>query len=168
MLMEIDPLPMRVSMVMTMVMSSPSRREVSPAERLRRSPRLVPPRFRLVVAEFHPVSFLMIFPGQKTAYSRRWAPEACQGANKVGGAPSTLVAGWWPPSGTFFAHYFYIFQKHAPCSFRTFGVVQNRSLIFSPFPVQNSSYRHSPSSCKPYKIKEKGHKYCDILCNNIP
>ena len=56
-LMEIDPLPMRGSMVMI----SPSRREVSPAEQLRRSPRLVPPRFRLVAAEFCPVSLLMIF-----------------------------------------------------------------------------------------------------------
>jgi len=44
MLMEIDPLLMRGSLVMTMVMISPSRREVSPAEPLRWSPRLVPPR----------------------------------------------------------------------------------------------------------------------------
>ena len=44
MLMEIDPLPMRGSLVMTMVMISPPWREVSPAEQLRRSPRLVPPR----------------------------------------------------------------------------------------------------------------------------
>ena len=44
MLMEIDPLPMRGSLVMTMAMISPSRREVSPAEQLCRSPRLVPPR----------------------------------------------------------------------------------------------------------------------------
>ena len=44
MLMEIDPLPMRGSMVMTMVMISPSRRDVSPAEQLRQSSRLVPPR----------------------------------------------------------------------------------------------------------------------------
>ena len=42
MLMEIDPLPMRGSLVMTLVMISPSRREVSPAEQLRQSPRLVP------------------------------------------------------------------------------------------------------------------------------
>ena len=34
MLMEIDPLPMRGSLVMTMVMISPSQREVSPAEQL--------------------------------------------------------------------------------------------------------------------------------------
>ena len=61
MLMEIDPLPMRGSLVMTIVMISPSRREVPPAEQLCRRPRLVPPRFRLVVAEFLPVSFLMIF-----------------------------------------------------------------------------------------------------------
>ena len=61
MLMEIDPLPMGGSLVMTMVMIAPSRREVSPVERLCRSSRLVPPRFRLVAAEFHPVSLLMIF-----------------------------------------------------------------------------------------------------------
>ena len=35
MLMEIDPLPMRGSLVMMLVMISPSRREVSPAEQLR-------------------------------------------------------------------------------------------------------------------------------------
>ena len=61
MLMEIDPLVMRGSLVMTMVMISPSRRDVSLAEQLRRSPRLVPPRFRLVAAESCPESWLMIF-----------------------------------------------------------------------------------------------------------
>ena len=61
MLMEIDPLPMRGLLVMMLVMISPSRREFSPAEQLYRSPRLVPPRFRLVVAEFRPVSLFMIF-----------------------------------------------------------------------------------------------------------
>ena len=61
MLMEIDTLPMRGSLVMTLVMISPSRREVSPAEQLFQSPRLVPPRFRLVVAEFRPVSLPTIF-----------------------------------------------------------------------------------------------------------
>ena len=61
MLMEIDPLPMRGSLVMTMVIISPSRKEVSLAEQLCRSPRLVPPRFRLVAAEFRPVSLPTIF-----------------------------------------------------------------------------------------------------------
>ena len=60
MLMEIDPFQMRGSLMMMMVMISPSRREVSPAEQLRRSPRLVPPRFRLVAAVFRPLRLLMI------------------------------------------------------------------------------------------------------------
>ena len=61
MLMEIDPLPLRGSLMMTMVMISPSWRDVSPAEQLCRSPRLVPPRFCLVAAEIRPESLLMIF-----------------------------------------------------------------------------------------------------------
>ena len=61
MLMEIGPLPMRGALVMTMAMISPSRRELSPAEQLRQSPRLIPPRFRLVAVEFCPVSFPTIF-----------------------------------------------------------------------------------------------------------
>ena len=61
MLMEIDPLPMKGSMVMMMVMISPSRRDVSSVEQLRRSPRLVLPRFRLVAAVFCPESFILIF-----------------------------------------------------------------------------------------------------------
>ena len=44
MLMLIDPVPMRGSLVMTMAMISPSRMEVSPAEQFCRSPRLVWPR----------------------------------------------------------------------------------------------------------------------------
>ena len=38
MLIEIDPLSMRGSLVMTLVMISPSRREVSPAEQLLSKP----------------------------------------------------------------------------------------------------------------------------------
>ena len=61
MLMEIDLPTMRGSLVMMMAMISPSGREVSPAEQLRRSPRLVLPRFRLEMAALHPESFLSIF-----------------------------------------------------------------------------------------------------------
>ena len=118
MLMEIDPLPMRGSLVMTMAMISPSRREVSPAEQLRRSPRLVPPRFRLVAAVFRSESLLMIFfLGRKTSYSRRWVSEGHQGAHEAGGAPRgvgcapTLVDGGWPSSGIFFAQYFLLIPK---------------------------------------------------------
>ena len=65
MLMDIDPLLMRGSLVMTMAMISPSRREVSPAEQLRQSPRLVPPRLHLVVVESCPERWLMIFSSSK-------------------------------------------------------------------------------------------------------
>ena len=65
MLMDIDPLPMRGSLVMTLVMISPSRREVSPAEKLCQSPRLVPPRFRLVAADSRPERFSLIFFSSK-------------------------------------------------------------------------------------------------------
>ena len=61
MLMEIDPLLMRGSMVMTMATISPSRWDVSPVEQLRWSPRLVLPSFRLETAVLHPESFLSIF-----------------------------------------------------------------------------------------------------------
>ena len=66
MLMEIDPLLMRGSLVMMLVMISPSRREVSPAEQLRQSPRFIPPRFRLVAAEFRPVSLRKFFSRVKS------------------------------------------------------------------------------------------------------
>ena len=46
---------------MTMVMISPSQREVSPAEELYQSPRLVQPRFRLVAAESRPERLPSIF-----------------------------------------------------------------------------------------------------------
>ena len=171
MLMEIDPLPMRGSLVMTMVMISPSRRDVSPAEQLRQSPRLVLPRGGGVSSRELAYDF---FPGRKNSYSKRWAPEACQGAHEAGAHPGGRARpppSWprcGPPSGTFFAQYFYILWKKLPWSFRTFGAVQNRSLIFAPFPAQNPSCRHSASLCKPCKIRENRHKYCDITCNNNP
>ena len=65
MLREIDPLLMRGSLVMTMVMISPSQREVSPVEQLRQSARLVPPRFHLAAAESRPESLLMSFSSTK-------------------------------------------------------------------------------------------------------
>ena len=73
--------------MMTMAMISPFRREVSPAEQLCESPRLVPPRFRLVAVESRPEKFSLIFSHRKTSYRRRWASESHQGAHEVGGAP---------------------------------------------------------------------------------
>ena len=58
---------MRGALVMTMAMISPSGREVAPAKQLRQSPRLVPPRFGLVAAEFRPRK------NHKQAYERNSA-----------------------------------------------------------------------------------------------
>ena len=68
---------------MTMAMISPFGREVSPAEQLRQSPRLVPPRGGGVSSEKMAYDF---FSHRKTPYSRRWPPQGHQGAHEVGGA----------------------------------------------------------------------------------
>ena len=65
MLMEIALPKMGELLVMTMTMISPSGREVSLAEQLRQSPRLIPPRFRLVAAEFRPERLLLFFLSTK-------------------------------------------------------------------------------------------------------
>ena len=128
MLMEIDPLTMRGSLVMTMVMISPSRREVSPEEQLCRSSRLVPPRFRLVAAEFHPVSLPTIFPGKNPSYSRRWQLEAHQGAQEIGGAPyrggPVSWTGCGPPGLFLLRSVFFIYSgNNFRESFRTIAAV---------------------------------------------
>ena len=64
-LMEIEPLLMRRSLVITMASISPSGRDVSLAEQLRRSPRLVLPKFRLETAALRLESFLFIFSRSK-------------------------------------------------------------------------------------------------------
>ena len=65
MLMEIYPLSMRGSLVMTIVMISPSRRKVSPAERLRQRAKVLLPKFRLEMAVLCPESPLLIFSRSK-------------------------------------------------------------------------------------------------------
>ena len=127
MLMEIDPLPMRGSLVMTMVMISPSRRNVSPAEQLRRSPRLVPPRFRLVAVEFRPESLLMIFfQGERPHIAKDGHRRPARGPTRQGRAqggracPPPSWPGCGPPSGTFFAQYFLYILKITPVKFQDF------------------------------------------------
>ena len=76
MLMEIALLKMGELLVMMMMMISPSRRDVPPAESLRQRAKVLLPKFRIETAALHPESLLLIFfLGQKTLYTRRWAPE---------------------------------------------------------------------------------------------
>ena len=125
MLMEIGPLPMRGALVMTMATISRSRREVSPAEQLRQSPRLVPPRFHLVAVESCPESLLMIFFSDerlhiaKDGHRRANRGPTRQGARPPGRAP-TLVPRVWVPSGIFFAQYFLLFPKITSVEFQDF------------------------------------------------
>ena len=166
MLMEIDPLPMRGSMVMI----SP-RRDVSSVEQLRRSPRLVLPHGGGVSSRKLAYDF---FPGKRPHIAEDGHRRPAKGPMRQGARPGGRArpppswAGGGPPDVFLPLSIFYYFQKQLPWSFRTFGVVQNRSLIFAPFPAQNSSCRHCPSLCKPCKIRENRHKYCDIMCNNSP
>ena len=127
MLMEIDPLPMRGSLVMTKAMISPSRREVSPVEQLRQSPRLIPPRFRLVAAESRPECLLMIFfflnerlHIAEDGHRRATRGPMRQGRTQGGRACPTLVARVWPPSGTSCAQYFLYILEITSVKFQDF------------------------------------------------
>ena len=112
--MEIDPLLMRGSMVMI----SPSRRDVSPTEQLRRSPRLVPPRVPLRGSrDFFSDERLHI---AEDAHRRATRGPMRQGrAQGVGRAP-TLVARVWAPSGISSAQYFLLFPKITSVEFQDF------------------------------------------------
>ena len=113
MLMEIDPLSMRGSLVMMMVMISPSRREVSPAKQLRRGPRLVPPRgggfssCKLAYDFFLDERLHIAEDGHRRATRGPMRQGRAQG---VGHAP-TLMARVWPPLELLALSIFYIFWK---------------------------------------------------------
>ena len=122
MLMEIDPLPMRGSLVMI----SPSRREVSPIEQLCQSPRLIPPRFRLVAAEFRLVSLPMIFSRVKVMIEQTMDAGGPlgglgdRGPHPTGGHAPYLLDRMWAPWPNSFAHKFLINPKSCFVEFQDF------------------------------------------------
>ena len=126
MLMEIDPLPMRGSLGMTMI--SPSRREVSPAEQLSRSPRLVSPRFCLVAAESRPKRFSTIFFSSKDFIWEKMGvgepPGGPRGRGRAqGGRARPHPRGWWvAPLWCFFAQYFLYILKIILVEFQDFWI----------------------------------------------
>src|SRR3989337_2433832 len=110
--MEIDPLSMRGSLVMTMAMISPPGgmfpRQNSSAGALD----WFCPGSALRQRRFAQKAPLLFFPGQNTPYSRRWAPEACQGAHKVGGR-ALHPCGWLvAPLWYFLRPIFFIYSKN--------------------------------------------------------
>ena len=126
MLMEIDPLPMRGPLVMTMVMISPSRREVSPAEQLCRSPSLVSLRFRLMAVEFCPVSLLVIFfLDERPHIAEDGHQRATRGATRQGarrgGRARPHPRGWWVAAlWLILSPVFFINSKNAFVKFQDF------------------------------------------------
>ena len=105
MLMEIALPKMVELLVMMMTMISPFGREVPLAESLRRSAKVLLPKFRLEMAALHPESSpLIVYLGKNDLYTRRWAPEVglvsttllgslarTGGLCPLGGAPLVLI-----------------------------------------------------------------------------
>ena len=103
MLMEIDPLLMRGSLVMTMVTIPPPPGGMLPRQN---SSAGALDWFRQGSASWRrslvPKGSLLFFSHRKTSYGRTWASESHQGAHEVGGraqggAPPTLVSRVWAP-----------------------------------------------------------------------
>ena len=111
MLMEIDPLSMRGSMVMMMVTISPSRRDVSPVEQPRWSPRLVPPRFRLETVALRPESFLMIFSRAKDTLYHKIGIGGLPGGPRGRGRALHPRGQGVAPLGCFLCSIFLIYSK---------------------------------------------------------
>ena len=124
MLMEIDPLPMRGSMVMTMVMIPPSRRDVSPAEQLRRSPRLVPPQDGGASSRKLPSDF---FQGERLHIAKDGHRRPAKGPTRQGARPGGGACphprGWWvAPLWYFFHPIFFIYSE--TCSREVSGLLE--------------------------------------------
>ena len=125
MLMKIGPPMLRGSLVMSMALISPSRREVSLAKSLCRRAKVLLPKFRLETAALCPERLLMMFfLGQMASYSRRRGPEACQEPHKFGGCAQ---GGWARPQACGFlvgplllilSPVFFIYSKIIPVNFQ--------------------------------------------------
>ena len=102
MLMKIGPPKMRGSSVMSMAPISPSRREVSPAESLRRRAKQLLPRFHLEMAALHPKSLLFIFFRANELIQQkegaRGQPGAPQGIRARPGGPRPVAL--WATGGS--------------------------------------------------------------------
>ena len=126
MLMEINPLLMRGSMVMTMVMIFPSRRDVSPAEQLRQSPRLVSPGSTSWRRCFSRKLSYDISSHERLHIAEDGHRRANRGPMRQGHAeggracPPPSWPGCGAPSGTFFTQYFLLSPKMTSMKFQGF------------------------------------------------
>ena len=164
MLMKMDLPKMVELLVMMMTMISPSGREVPPAESLRRRVKVLLPKFCLKAAALHPeCPPLIFFLGQNELYTRKWAPEVGRGGHNPPGrawAPWRTQVGFAHLVGPLWQLFAPIFLKYSIKILREGSACLELCRIGSLtqlFHAQNSSCRHSPSSCKPCKIRENRH-----------
>ena len=68
---------------------------------------------------FIPKASFWFFLGQNTPYNQRWAPEACQGAHKVGGR-ALHPYGWLVAPFVAFSQYFLLIPKITFVEFQDF------------------------------------------------
>ena len=111
MLMEIDPLPLRGLMVITMVTISPSRIDVFPAKQLRGALdwfRQVPPRGDGVSSRKLSYDF---FEGKRLHIVEDGHRRASRGPTRQGGAPPPSWPGCGPPLELLALSILYIFWK---------------------------------------------------------
>ena len=113
MVMEIDPLPIRRSMVMTMVMISPSWREVPPGRTAPPEPQIGSASWR---RSFVPKGCFLFFFSSKDFIQQKMVIEEPPGGPRgrgapQGGAPPPLGKGWGPPGLPLWRGFFIIFSK---------------------------------------------------------
>ena len=141
MLMKMKPPTMRGTLVMTMASISPSRREVSPAESLRRRAKVLLPWFHLETAAAGPESLLLIFfLGQMASYRgrivRQWTSvgPTSPGWRDPGGGARPLPCGpMEAPLRYFFLPVFFIYSKINLQNFTSFWALENCYLCCSFF-----------------------------------
>jgi hypothetical protein len=117
MLMKIGPPMMRGLLVMTMASISPSRREVSPAESLRRRAKVLLPKFRLETMVFRPESPLPYFSRSKDLMYQKMGTEGGLGCPpptraRLGGLAGPMSCGHQTtPSGSYLLQYLLYISK---------------------------------------------------------
>ena len=130
MLMEIALPKMGELLVMMMMMISPSKREVPPAESLRRREKVSCPSSASRQRRSVPKVFSLFFLCQNDRYTRRWAPEVGLGEHNPPGhawapwCPSGLFPPSGPPLVLIDSKNSYLFLKIL-VKFSSFGVVRN-------------------------------------------
>jgi hypothetical protein len=163
MLMKISPPMMRGSLVLSMATISPSRREVSPAESLRRRAKVLLPKFRLETAAHHPESLLYnFFRSNALIYQKmgaRSGPGAPRGTRaRLGGWRALVPRGHLGgPLWYFLLPIFFIYSKIILQKISAHLEMCRIGILTELFQVQNSSCRYSPSLCESCILREKRH-----------